>query len=381
MRRTVSLLAPLLATCVCAQPAADNGEAALDPAAAEARGFDYWLGRGVARDLAQAVPWLERAAAAGRPYAAALLASMYRRGDGVALDVERAHELDALAAAHGVAWAQAALARDFALAEDPADRDPAVVLPWLNAAAEQEEPFALYMLGQLYRFGDVIDQDIELGRRLVTRAAELGYPPAGADVAAFVLTGEPSAADVQRGVHFLRASAAGEVGRAAYLLGVLHLTGRYVQHDLALAVQWLTRASELEVPVATLRLADLYMKGMGVETDAARAAELRDQVLPKLPVGSLNEFAWELAVSPDAELRNGAFAVEIMEPVIAALRTPAYLDTLAAAYAEAGRFDEAVRMQQQAIDALAANAAAATLDDFGSRLELYRSGEPYREAP
>jgi hypothetical protein len=134
-------------------------------------------------------------------------------------------------------------------------------------------------------------------------------------------------------------------------------------------------------PPAHLWLAELYAKGLGVEADAGRAAELRARVLPTMPVGARNEFAWELAVSPDAELRNGAFAVEIMQPVIAALRTPAYLDTLAAAYAEAGRFDEAVRMQQQAIDALAANAAAATLDDFGSRLELYRSGEPYREAP
>jgi TPR repeat protein len=382
-RRTVSLLlATLLAASALAQSGTDVGEKALSPAAAEERGFDYWLGRGVAQDFAEAARWLERAAAGDRPNAAAVLAGLYQRGQGVARDVDRAHALNAQAAAAGVAVAQAALAYDAALSpQNPAARDPAAALPWLNAAAEQEDGFALFMLGQLHRFGDGVEQDAELGFKLVTRAAELGYPPAGVEAAARLLTGEASAADVQRGVYFVRTAAAAGMGSGAYMLGLLHLTGRHVERDFGSAAQWLTRASELEVPFASLRLAELYEKGRGVEADAARAAELREQVLPKLSIGARNGFAWELAVSPDAELRNGAFAVELAEGVTAERPTPAYLDTLAAAYAEAGRFAEAARAQQQAIDALGDNAPAATLDDFAARLELFRSGQPYREAP
>jgi TPR repeat protein len=161
----------------------------------------------------------------------------------------------------------------------------------------------------------------------------------------------------------------------------LHLTGRHVERDAGLAAQWLTRASELRVPIATLWLSELYAKGLGVTADSGRAAELRQGVLSKMSVGERNEFAWELAVSPDADVRNGALAVEVMETVTAERAVPAYLDTLAAAYAEAGRFDEAVRAQQRAIDALPSTASAATRDSFAERLELYRSGQPHREAP
>jgi tetratricopeptide (TPR) repeat protein len=103
-------------------------------------------------------------------------------------------------------------------------------------------------------------------------------------------------------------------------------------------------------------------KGSASQADAARAAELRQKVLPTMPVGVRNDFAWELAVSPAAELRDGAFAVEIMERATAERPTPAYIDTLAAAYAEAGRFDDAMRAQQRAIDALPRDASAESRD-------------------
>jgi TPR repeat protein len=381
-RRTVSLLATLLAAPAFSQSVTDPGEEALDPVAAEVRGFDYWLGRGVPADAAQAAVWLERAAAAGRPYATAALAGLYQRGQGVPRDLARAHELNLQAAAHGIAFAQTAVAYDAMMRpDDPAARDPAAALPWLESAAEQEDPFALFLLGQMYRFGDGIKQDPELGLRLVTRAAELAYPPAAAEAGRLLLLREPSDEDVHRGVHFLRTAATGRNGVGAFLLGTLHLTGRYVERDLALALQLFTEASELDIAGAKLRLAELYAKGLGVDVNAARAAELRNEVLPGMPVGARNQFAWELAVSPDVELRNGAFAVEIMESVTVERPTPAYLDTLAAAYAEAQRFDEAVRTQQQAIDALADDVPAATLADFESRRELYRSRRPYRRAP
>src|SRR5688572_14011249 len=107
--RTVALFATLLAAPVLAQVSRDVGEKALDPAAAEARGFDYWLGRGVPRDLEQATRWLERAAEGGRPNAAAVLARLYQFGQGLPRDPDRARELNAQAAAFGVAPAQAAL--------------------------------------------------------------------------------------------------------------------------------------------------------------------------------------------------------------------------------------------------------------------------------
>ena len=51
--------------------------------------------------------------------------------------------------------------------------------------------------------------------------------------------------------------------------------------------------------------------------------------------------------------------------------------TLAAAHAEAGQFDQAVRWQEKAIPL----APEAQRDVLRRRLELYQQGKPYREPP
>ena len=59
---------------------------------------------------------------------------------------------------------------------------------------------------------------------------------------------------------------------------------------------------------------------------------------------------------------------------------PAVLDTLAAAYAEAGRFSEAVATVSKALELLTPQREALAKDLRG-RLELYEAGKPYREQP
>ncbi len=55
----------------------------------------------------------------------------------------------------------------------------------------------------------------------------------------------------------------------------------------------------------------------------------------------------------------------------------AYLDTLAAAYAEAGRFSDAARVARQALKLAGAGSEMATV--LTSRLALYEDGLPYRD--
>jgi spermidine synthase len=56
---------------------------------------------------------------------------------------------------------------------------------------------------------------------------------------------------------------------------------------------------------------------------------------------------------------------------------PVALDTLAAAYAEAGRFDAAVATATRAVDIARTSGQTALSDRFAGRLELYRSGKPF----
>jgi hypothetical protein len=53
------------------------------------------------------------------------------------------------------------------------------------------------------------------------------------------------------------------------------------------------------------------------------------------------------------------------------------MDTLAAAYAEAGQFDEAMHYQTKSLEDTAIPRPAR--DDFCKRLELYKQKKPFRE--
>ncbi len=56
-----------------------------------------------------------------------------------------------------------------------------------------------------------------------------------------------------------------------------------------------------------------------------------------------------------------------------------FLDTLAAAYAEAGRFPEAVATLDKAVELAAARGREEEALKLQKRLQAYRSGRPYRE--
>ena len=97
--------------------------------------------------------------------------------------------------------------------------------------------------------------------------------------------------------------------------------------------------------------------------------------------GALNNLAWVLAASPDDELRNGAEAVRLAERACELTHhgEPLFIGTLAAAYAEAGRFPEAVATAEKA-EQLATSAGLKKVAEKNQQLlELYRAGKPYHE--
>jgi HEAT repeat protein/Tfp pilus assembly protein PilF len=82
-----------------------------------------------------------------------------------------------------------------------------------------------------------------------------------------------------------------------------------------------------------------------------------------------NNIAWILATCPRSEVRDGKEAVKHAARACEIQSTPIFVDTLAAAHAEAGDFEEAVRLQEEALELPGARA----------RLKLYESKKPYRE--
>ncbi len=97
--------------------------------------------------------------------------------------------------------------------------------------------------------------------------------------------------------------------------------------------------------------------------------------------GALNNLAWVLAASSDDDLRDGAEAVRLAEHTCELTHDgePLFIGTLAAAYAEAGHFPEAVITAEKAERLATTAGQTAVAANNRHLLELYRAGKPYHE--
>jgi len=97
----------------------------------------------------------------------------------------------------------------------------------------------------------------------------------------------------------------------------------------------------------------------------------------------LNNLAWLLATSDGIDRQRAGLAVALAEQACreAGREEPGTFDTLAAAYAGAGRYSEAVRTAERAIELATAAQQHDLAAEIRGRLELYRAGRAYRERP
>ena len=145
------------------------------------------------------------------------------------------------------------------------------------------------------------------------------------------------------------------------------------------------------------RAADHYRKALESHPDAANThynlgvvlnqqGETADAVgqwrkalrLQPNDVNALDQLAWALATSPKTSIRNGPEAVALARQAVQLgdARDAVLLATLAAAYAEAGRFSEAIETVERAISLASAAGNTAAVDVFRAQLTLYQAGAP-----
>jgi tetratricopeptide (TPR) repeat protein len=94
-----------------------------------------------------------------------------------------------------------------------------------------------------------------------------------------------------------------------------------------------------------------------------------------------NNLAWVLATCPDALLRNGMEAVAIAEraDLLTRSKSPMIGATLAAAYAEAGRFDDAVRTGQHAVNLAEKEGLTGRAETIRAQIQFYQLGRAFRD--
>ncbi len=94
-----------------------------------------------------------------------------------------------------------------------------------------------------------------------------------------------------------------------------------------------------------------------------------------------NNLAWLLATAPQASLRNGDKAVQLARRAneLAGGKNPVILGTLAAAFAETGRFGDAVQSAQKAIEAARAAGRQDLAAKLNGELHHYQAGLPLHQ--
>ncbi|HJT82225.1 MAG TPA: tetratricopeptide repeat protein [Chthoniobacterales bacterium] len=116
---------------------------------------------------------------------------------------------------------------------------------------------------------------------------------------------------------------------------------------------------------------------------AAEAKRYFEQSVRLRPdgVNATQSLAWILAASPDANQRDGKRAVELAEHATKLTRrgNVIVLHTLAAAYAATGRFNDAVRVGEEALSLATARGDTRLLPELTFSLQRYRSSQPVRD--
>ena len=98
---------------------------------------------------------------------------------------------------------------------------------------------------------------------------------------------------------------------------------------------------------------------------------------------AMNNLAWALATNEKREIRNGARAVHLAQRAceLTHYQKTICIGTLAAACAEAGKFDDAVATAQKACDLAAKDGETDLLQRNQELLQLYRKHKPFHETP
>jgi TPR repeat protein len=347
-----------------------------NPVALAAMADLYFRGLGVEADYVIAYQLYSKAAADGHANAQFHTGYLELEGLGIAKNLDSARGWLQKAADQDVVPAMIHMARSYR-AEATDSPDPDQARAWYERAFAAGSADALVALAFMHQDGDFGAPDPEKALELFTRAAQEGSGAAQVSLAHMHITGELLPQDYAKALELLQQAARQGVPASYLGLGHMYDTGLGVKPDRATAENWYRLAAEAELLPAQLRLVRLLLREGDSISDREAMAWLARAARQDDPQAH-NDYAWLLATHEEAELRDGDLAIEFAERAVARERIPSYLDTLAAAYAEAGRFEDAVSTQEQAI-AMLDEAEGEIRAELAEHLDAYQAGRPWRE--
>jgi tetratricopeptide (TPR) repeat protein len=248
----------------------------------------------------------------------------------------------------------------------------------IKTKAEKGDAQSQFQLGEAFYFGKLgVAKDNVEAVKWFRKAAEQNYGPAQYNLGACYNPGEGVAEDDVEAVKWFRKAAEQNYAMAQFNLGACYDKGVGVAEDDVKAVKWYRKAAEQNHAKAQVSLGFCYAHSQGVAKDEVESVKWYRKAAGGGEASVFNSLAWHLATSANSAIRDGSNAVVFAEKAVAATnrKSPADLDTLAAAYAEAGQFEKAGSTEREAI---ALQETEATKNDYRTRLNLYDAKVPYR---
>ena len=359
---------------------------AANPATLSALGYLTYKGLGVTQDRAEAARLLSASAQLEHPPAMAGLGTLLLEGHGVEQDVELARDWLTRATQANQHDAYLLLGKSFRhpYADPP---DPAKAQLYYDKALVLNQPEAWLALGHMHLNGEFDAPDALAAARLFERAGNAGVGAAQTSLAYLYLTGQGVEEDhEQAATLYQRAIDQGDP-TAHYGLGYLiEIDPNHNEDEGAndRAQAHYTAAARVNYPPALMSLSRLARNA----GDVARGLQWLRRAAEAGAQTAYNRLAWQLATDPDENLRNGIEAVKYAHRARLTDDSSATLDTLAAAYAEAGQFADAIKTQTSALERLQVESAGdqePNLNDpiirveYQTRLASYEAGQPWRQ--
>jgi TPR repeat protein len=239
--------------------------------------------------------------------------------------------------------------------------------------------------GDLYKEGTRLFkiEEYESAVDVLTRSAKLGSPLAQRLLGVMYTQGKGVAQNYTEALKWYRMAAEQGDAESQSFVGWMYGAGKGVTQNYQEASKWCRMAAEQGDAEAQHNLGALYERGDGVEQSDQKALKWYRLSADQGDPNGLNDLAWLLATCPDPQLLDGSEAVRYALMAVEKAETYQMADTLAAAYARQGKFEQAVSNQTKAIAMVEAAENMPDRDkvsvDLKVRLDAYRNKKAWIE--
>ena len=227
-----------------------------------------------ARWYGEALQQLEADARRGDAQAREQLGDLYLKGRGVPKNVEQALVLYEGAARGGRVGAQLKLARLLQKGADGVPANPAKAATFFQMALDQGHPSAAYALAQMYAEGEGVPQDGARAVALYRTSVEQGDTRAYLRLGDLYASGDAVSQDYQEAIRWYTLAAEHADPKGFYRLGEAYERGRGVGEDLVQSLMWYSLAAQSDYEPATARVERVAAQLKPDDTD--RAAQLAE---------------------------------------------------------------------------------------------------------